>query len=96
MDNFITNQSLLFFDRFGLDKEFLQKDCESWMNDESYIASRNIVKSLKVVNDSAERAIHLTQEYINLSKKEDQRQYLFQVISEYRKDNKDCKKSTVL
>ena len=95
MDNFITRQSLLFFDRFGLDKEFLRKDCESWMNDESYIASRNIVKSLKVVNDSTERAIQLTQEYINLSKKEDQRQYLFQVISEYRKDNKDCKKSIV-
>ena len=39
----------------------------------------------KFVNDVTERGVKLTEEYIHLTKDEDQRQYLLKIVDDYRK-----------
>nr|CCQ71357.1 hypothetical protein CcPL6.029 [Cotesia congregata] len=86
IDFFINSDSLQFFERFNIDKNFLKLDVETWADNNDYLEGLRIVKNLQVVNDVAERAIKLTQEYINiLTTREDQKQYLIQVVSEYKK-----------
>nr|CAR82250.1 hypothetical protein [Cotesia congregata] len=86
IDFFINSDSLQFFERFNIDKNFLKLDVETWADNNDYLEGLRIVKNLQIVNDVAERAIKLTQEYINiLTTREDQKQYLIQVVSEYKK-----------
>ena len=56
------------------------------------------MSSLVVVNDLAERGIHLATEYIKRVESEDQRQALFQVVEDFRKRvdfSKDVVKSSL-
>lgn len=46
-----------------------------------------------VVNDVAERNVKLIEEYNTILTKDDQKQYLLQVVNEYRKQYPDSKKS---
>ncbi|KYM93405.1 hypothetical protein ALC62_15995 [Cyphomyrmex costatus] len=97
MDFFINNQSLLFFERFGINKQFLQLNCEMWTKDDDYLQGLQIVKELRVVNDTAERTVHLTEQYINvLTKDEQQKQYLIQIVSEFKKNTQEANKETVI
>ena len=87
LDYFTNRQSLNLFTRFNLNKEFLKHDCNTWENNSSYIECREKLKNLIVVNDCAERAVHLAEEYVNTrSKDEDQKQYLLQFVDESRKN----------
>lgn len=96
MDYFITDSSLQFFDRFDIDKSFLQTDVESWSKNENFLRGLNIVKDLQVVNDTAERTVHLVEEYLNtLTTDKNQKQYLIQVVSEYKKSYPDANKETL-
>jgi len=70
---------------------------ETWNDNECYTDAERIVKSLKVVNDTAERGVKLIQDYNTmLTKDEEQKQFLLQVIQEHRRMYPDSKKSTVL
>jgi len=52
---------------------------------------------MKVVNDSAERAIALMQQYnSSLTKNEEQKQYLLWLVERHRKQYPTCAKSTIL
>lgn len=85
MDFSINQNSLQFFDRFGVEKEFLSCDVSTWYNNPHYSHSREIVKNLLVVNDVAERAVKLAQDYMNkLTINEDQKQYPVQNVKEYK------------
>lgn len=54
------------------------------------------VNNLRVVNDLAERGVKLMEDYNKLiSKNEEQKHYLLQVVSQYRHKFPDCKKSTL-
>jgi len=59
--------------------------------------SKELVNNINVVNDIAERGIKLIKDYNNklLTKNEDQKQYLLQVVSEYRQQFPNCKQSTL-
>lgn len=86
VDYFINSNSLRFFERFNIDTDFLRLDNSTWSNHPNYLKGLEIAKHLKVVNDSAERAVKLTEEYINtLAKHENQKQYVLQIVSEYKK-----------
>ena len=52
-----------FFEILGLPDKFLQTDPVSRPEQLDYLEAKRIVCSLKVVNDVAERAIHLMQKY---------------------------------
>lgn len=96
MDHFITSQSLNFFDRFEINNEFLSTDPSLWSQDERFVAGLRKVKNLKIVNDTAERAVCLMEKYNDiLTRDEDQKQFILQVVSEYRKKFPDSRKQTV-
>lgn len=97
IDDFVTPQTRNFFIRFGIQDEFLKLDPSVWSQDERYQMGLNIVKQMKVVNDTAERAVHLFSEYNKiLTLDEDQKQYVVQLVGDYRKQYPDANKSTVM
>ncbi|KAG7173569.1 hypothetical protein Hamer_G027153 [Homarus americanus] len=66
--SFVTERTLDIFDILTLDgKEraqlFLSKDPKTWKDDEVFITMRDRAINMKVVNDSAERAIALIERY---------------------------------
>lgn len=96
MDHFITPQSMNLFDRFGIRKEFLSTDPSLWYENDDFIHGLEIVSKLRVINDCAERAVSLMEQYNNiLTRNEDQKQFILQIITEFRQKYPDARKSTV-
>lgn len=85
MDYFISNQSLKLFDRFEIIKSFLETDIREWKANKHYLKGLKIFKELSVVNDVAERAVHIAEEYLPFVQDEMQKQYVLQVVTEYKK-----------
>lgn len=84
--DFVTVNTINFFSRFGISLQFLNEDPLYWNDTEAYKNGMDIVSKIKVVNDTAERAVKLIEEYNNiLTKNEQEKQYLLQVVSDYRK-----------
>ena len=72
------------FEALKLHSEFLTVDPSEWDNRADYREALNVVESLKVVNDSAERAVALMQKFNSiLTKNEDQKQYILQVVERH-------------
>lgn len=66
IDKFVTSNTHKFFDTlFASDsneadlKSFLEIDPSRWINNKNYLRAEEIVGSIKVVNDAAERAVNL-------------------------------------
>ena len=79
-------KSCKFFERFKIDIEFLEHSPEKWGRRRSFTQSRNKISQLRVVTDCAERAVHLTQRYVDtLIHDEEQKQYIIQCVSESKK-----------
>lgn len=76
----ITNKSIKLFDRFDIQTNFLSLDPIYWEENEEYKKGKEIVRSLKVVNDTAERHVKLMEEFnCKITKNEEQKQFLLQV-----------------
>jgi hypothetical protein len=97
LEQFIRSKiTLQFFTRFELNKDFLRKSISDWSTDEGYNEGKNIVKKIKVVNDAAERGVKLIEDYnAKLTKDESQKQFLLQVVENYRKKFPDSRKFTL-
>lgn len=96
ISDFISIQSSNFFNRFGIPMDFLDLDPKLWNENDQYKRSKELVNNINVVNDIAERGVKLIEDYNKLlTKNENQKQYLLQVVSEYRQQFPDCKKSTL-
>ncbi|KAE9527867.1 hypothetical protein AGLY_012691 [Aphis glycines] len=81
IDAFITEESLKLFSRFNIDDGFLKHDPTSWESSESYINGKKIINSLKIVNDTAERAVRLMEEYNStLTLDEEQKQFILKCV----------------
>ena len=63
LNHFVSENSLFFFEIIGIEASFLKKRVKEWAKDESYIEYRNICTNLVVVNEVAERAAALSEEY---------------------------------
>ena len=84
LSSFVTTNTKHFFAILGIDESFLDLPPESWNDNEQFMAAERIVKSLKVVNDSAARGVKLIQDYNEiLTKNEEQKQYLLQVVQDH-------------
>jgi len=70
----------------AVDTAFLGADPDDWEREVSFREGLAVINKVKVVNDVAERAVALITE-INqiLTKDEEQKQYLLQVVAENRK-----------
>lgn len=85
IDYFVSSRTLIFFKRFEIDTYFLNTDPDVWCENQHYLKAKKIVDGLRVVNDTAERVVKLIQDFnSSLTKDEEQRQFLLQVVSECR------------
>ena len=90
LKSFVGPDSWTFFELSGVEPTFLSKPVAEWAADESYDKLSTLAKSIKVINDSAERALGMLTEYhLNkITKNEEQRQHLLQCVKEMRKRQK--------
>ncbi|KAE9536730.1 hypothetical protein AGLY_006963, partial [Aphis glycines] len=74
--------------------EFLKFDPEEWENMPDYQLGLSVVRCMQVVNDFAERGVALIQNYNSiLTKDENQKQFLLQVVESHRKRFPDARNS---
>ncbi|KAE9533666.1 hypothetical protein AGLY_009015 [Aphis glycines] len=93
---FVTSRTLDFFKIFNLDTEFLLNDPSDWSENLSFQNAFKTISKLKTVNDTAERGIKLIEDYNSiLTTNEEQKQFVLQIVSDYRKIFPDCKKQTL-
>lgn len=93
---FVSSETLDLFKIFNLDTEFLLNDPSTWKENSSYQRALKTVSKLRVVNDTAERGIKLIEDYNSvLTTNEEQKQFVLQIVSDYRKIFPDCKKETL-
>ena len=70
-----------------LNKEFLSTKAETWDSRNGYKAAKEKVVALRVVNDCAEGAVKLATDFnLALTHDEEQHQFIFQVVENYRQN----------
>lgn len=96
LDDFVSEKSKKFLSRLQIDDSFLQEDVSSWHDNAAFLEAKRRVGCLKVVNDTAERAVKLIQDFHGLiTAEEEQKQFLLRCVNEHRNLYPDCKKSTL-
>lgn len=97
IEDFVTKNTTNFFHRLRIPRHYLDFDPETWHLRDDYKQARATIKHLNVVNDYAERGVALMQEYNALiTKNEEQKQYLLQVVEQHRRSYPDCRKTTLI
>lgn len=97
LENFVTSNTMDFFKTLELDTSFLNNPVHTWEEDEVYKKNKSTVKSLRVVNDIAERGVALIEEYNKLiTVQEEQKQFLLLLVKNFRKRFPDRKKETLI
>uniref|UniRef100_UPI00358FC079 uncharacterized protein n=1 Tax=Myxine glutinosa TaxID=7769 RepID=UPI00358FC079 len=93
----ITKHTKHFFSILGTPTDWMAKDPGSWEQETSFQEAKKATSGLVVVNDRAERGVALIQDYNKLlTKDEEQKQALLQVVAAHRKMYPDAKKATVV
>lgn len=86
LSGFVTSNTRNFFTRFGLSQDFLNYSPAIWDDLDDYKEALKIVKTLRVVNDTAERGVKMVQDYNErLCRNEDEFQDLLLVVADYKK-----------
>ena len=86
IEQFVTRRSLYLFESLRLPQDFLSAPVNTWTTREDYQAACKTVHALKVVNDCAERSVKLATDFNEvLTKNDEQRQLLYQVVEYHRK-----------
>lgn len=68
-----------------------------WDENVDFQKGLEIVNTFRVINDTAERGVKLMEEYNKvLTKNEEQKQYVLQVVEDYRRKYPNSLKTTVL
>ena len=95
--DFVSTSTKQLFSAMNISQEFLKSHPSEWINDPIYVDSQTTVAQLKVVNDAAERGISLIEAFNSaITIKEEQKQFLLQVVEKHRKDYPNANKSTLL
>lgn len=96
IDELVSMHTMNLFSRFNIDVNFFNLDPSLWESNISYQTARRYLSFLKVTNDCAERAVALVKRFNpSITKKEEQKQYLYQVISEHIKKHPNANKSNL-
>ncbi|KAF0286947.1 hypothetical protein FJT64_014601 [Amphibalanus amphitrite] len=94
--DFVTTSSRMFFVTLGIDDGFLETYPAEWHDDPRYVAAAGKANGITVVNDFAERGVALMEAYnLTLTKDEDQRQYILQVLEAHSGRFPNASKGTV-
>ena len=78
----------------GLDMDFLSTNVCTWPKNDDFLNSKTRVKDLNVVNDCAERAVKMTNDFACSSKDESHFQNVLQVVESERKRKPNLRKKT--
>jgi hypothetical protein len=85
-----------FFKTTAIDDSFLNIPVEEWPESESYKIAFKLISNLACVNDVAERGVALIQNFnATITKDEEQKQYLMQVIEKHRHDFAKCNRDNL-
>jgi hypothetical protein len=96
LDDFVSTKSKNLFSRLNIDDSCLQESDSLWKENTAYLNKKSEVTSLKAVNDTAERAVKLMQDFHGLvTAEEEQKQFLLRCVQEHKKLYPDCKKATL-
>ena len=96
LNEFVTKSTLRLFRILELPDAFLEDDPSEWINHADYTRSQAICKSMKVVNDLAERGVALILHFnASITRDEEQKQYLLQVVENHRNSFSLPKQSAV-
>ena len=80
----------------NIPQQFLINSPDTWSTDNDYIVGQRKVRSLKVVNDAAERGVALILAFSGfLTNQEKQKHFLLQVMDKHGCDFPNCNKSTL-
>lgn len=88
LSDLVTMNSKRFFEILEIDDSFLQEDPEIWATHPAYVSGLEIVKSLVVTNDVAERGVKLVKDYKSMCKSMARFQNMLLVVDEHRKSTK--------
>lgn len=92
-----TKNSLHLFHLLDLPRGFLKEDPTTWEKNAEFLAALERVRQLPVINDRAERAVALAQDLNRkLTVREEQYQFLLQVIHDHRRQFPVPKKQSLL
>ncbi len=92
----VTPKTWQFFDIVKSDPSWLTKRVGDWEFDEDYNEVKFFVSTVKVVNDSCERAVAMATEYGNILTKDSMmRRKIIQIVEHNRKLFPDCNKKTL-
>ena len=81
LEDFVNSESWLLFQMVKVQPTFLGLPVDQWENDTSFLQLRNIVTSLRVVNDAAERAVKFGADFTQvMTKDEGNRQNILQSV----------------
>ena len=94
---FCTANSKKLFQWLGLPQAFLLLEPSQWEGDKSFKEASNIIKGLAVVNDRAEPGVALIQDFNKkLTRGEEQLQFLLQVVTDHRRQFRECGMKTIV
>lgn len=98
LEEFVSVNTMNFFEILELPTKFLtQVEPDQWDSDEGFQKAKQCAESLRVVNDVAERGVKLIQDFnLSITRNEEQKQYLLQVVSQHRALFPEAKKSLLL
>ena len=95
LEDFVDSESWLLFDLCELQgpQDWLLAPACNWHLSTSFKQIEEFANKLTVINDLAERGVHLATEFVNRVESEEQREALFQTVLDFRakvpNDNKD-------
>ena len=92
----ITPESFKFFDILGLEFDWLATSPDKWEENESFKVAKNFVRTVKVVNDTAERGVKIAEDNATILTKDDaMRSMILQGVENNRSKYPDFKKITL-
>lgn len=95
LTHLIGKNSQLIFDLLGISYDWLSLPPASWPFQEAYQKAFLFVHNAKVVNDLAERAVKLITDFVAITRNEEQRQCVLQVVEAHRRKVPDFRKETL-
>lgn len=86
-----------FFDVCKIDASFLDIPVEGWLDNACYKIAEQSAKNIVCVNDVAEQGVALIQTFNGtITKDEEQKQYLLQVIEKHRHEFRGCNRDSLI
>ncbi len=84
LQSFVGERSWLIFDRLDVPCDWMQLQPSEWINSADFMRFNDLVHSLEVVNDCAERAIKDVTEFVNYAKDANSRDRVMMVVNHHR------------